>query len=491
MLKTSLLLSRRLASSLKDKYFVPDERKQKLCENFRYMLTYKNLTPIDYIYAASSDVLKYDGQSHLIINDLSVNDTEIILNCKIAEYYMDEYGRCKNIYYDKINLNMPLDKIKCIETTGCKNSGIDIIDTTNNKSHIKLMFDFDYSKRYCYALNINWTRTIKPEKVSPLSDIQAQTDELCMKVVKQNGLELQNVKKQTQEICIEAVRQNTNALQYVDEQFRTPEIDKIIYYSKKNIECVEEQTYESCMYAVKKNGELLRYVSEKFITPELCLEAVKQKGNAIEFVNKKYQTYEMCLIAARTYGFALSYIDTKYQTEELCLAAVKRYSLQLCRVQKQTYEICLAAVSNWFGDQAFCDVEYKYRTPEICMAAIKSANYYNLTNVIRKIPHITHEMWLEIMKVDGCALCHVKNQTPDICMAAVKENGLALKYVKNQTPELCLEAVKQNGDAFGYVKEQTQEIATTAVFRDWNNIGRINPKFKTAELLSYANNYKN
>lgn len=60
-------------------------------------------------------------------------------------------------------------------------------------------------------------------------------------------------------------------------------------------------------------------------------------------------------------------------------------------------------------------------------------------------------------------LKYVKNQTPEICLAAVEQNGLALQYVINQTPEICLEAVKQNFSALQYVRNQTPEICLAAL----------------------------
>ena len=54
---------------------------------------------------------------------------------------------------------------------------------------------------------------------------------------------------------------------------------------------------------------------------------------------------------------------------------------------------------------------------------------------------------LERVKQDGSALQFVKEQTPEICMAAVKKDGWAIAYVKNQTMDICLAAVKQTPDA--------------------------------------------
>ena len=42
----------------------------------------------------------------------------------------------------------------------------------------------------------------------------------------------------------------------------------------------------------------------------------------------------------------------------------------------------------------------------------------------------------------------------------VKKYGIALQYVRNQTPEICLAAVKENGDVLRYVDERCFESDT-------------------------------
>ena len=61
---------------------------------------------------------------------------------------------------------------------------------------------------------------------------------------------------------------------------------------------------------------------------------------------------------------------------------------------------------------------------------------------------------LELVSQDGMELYYIKEQTPEICMAATKDNGLALEFVKEQTPEICMAAVKQNGHALQYVEDK-------------------------------------
>ena len=46
----------------------------------------------------------------------------------------------------------------------------------------------------------------------------------------------------------------------------------------------------------------------------------------------------------------------------------------------------------------------------------------------------------------------MKEQTPEICLAAVQQNGRALMYVKEQTSDICLAAIKQNPEAKVFVR---------------------------------------
>lgn len=57
----------------------------------------------------------------------------------------------------------------------------------------------------------------------------------------------------------------------------------------------------------------------------------------------------------------------------------------------------------------------------------------------------------------------IKDQTPELCMAAVQLNGLALEYVHEQTLELCVEAVKQTKKAFKYTEFQTKQMCWDAL----------------------------
>ena len=155
---------------------------------------------------------------------------------------------------------------------------------------------------YCGIMEYVWNVTIPEDAKIKCNKFVIQNKQciwdnydLCLELIKQNGLNLKYIKEQTNKICLEAVKQNGHALQYV-----------------------KEQTNELCLKAVKQNGYSLKYVKNQ--TDEICLEAVKQNGYALEYV--KDQTNEICLEAVKQNGNVLQYV--KEQTNEICLEAVKQ-----------------------------------------------------------------------------------------------------------------------------------------------------------------------
>lgn len=77
-----------------------------------------------------------------------------------------------------------------------------------------------------------------------------------------------------------------------------------------------------------------------------------------------------------------------------------------------------------------------------------------------KYANYTEKDLLEEVKRDGLLLKHMKNQTPEICLAAVKQNGLALAYVKainrQRTPEIVVAALAQNPAAHVFAQNEPQ-----------------------------------
>ena len=82
----------------------------------------------------------------------------------------------------------------------------------------------------------------------------------------------------------------------------------------------------------------------------------------------------------------------------------------------------------------------------------------SVKNAIAYVKEQTPEICLAAVTVNRCAIRYVKKQTPEICLAAVTRYGCAIEYVKEQTPVICLAAVTSSGGALEYVKDQTPEI---------------------------------
>jgi hypothetical protein len=108
---------------------------------------------------------------------------------------------------------------------------------------------------------------------------------------------------------------------------------------------------------------------------------------------------------------------------------------------------------NWLA------LEYvKDQSPELCMAAVKQDGY-----ALKYVKEQTPELCMAAVKQNGYALQFVKEQTLELCMEAVQEDGSALRFVKEQTPELCMAAVKRSGWVLEFVKDQSPELCMAAV----------------------------
>lgn len=116
--------------------------------------------------------------------------------------------------------------------------------------------------------------------------------------------------------------------------------------------------------------------------------------------------------------------------------------------------------------------QVKEQTPELCMAAVSED--YKALSYVREQSNV---ICLIAVKNDGNALQFVKDQTPQICMEAVKHSGNAIQYVKKQTPELCAEAIKQDPLALKHVKNPSKELCIEAVRSNRNAISFVPESF--------------
>lgn len=128
------------------------------------------------------------------------------------------------------------------------------------------------------------------------------------------------------------------------------------------------------------------------------------------------------------------------------------------------------------------------------------------SNVFKQTPRaeafqkkLEYQYCLDLVQSDGLLLQHLKEQTPELCMAAVRQNGFALQFVENQgktypspfkVDDVCLEAVKQRPEALKFVDEQTSDMCLIAVMQPGRHIPLKYVKEQTDQicLIAVSNN---
>ena len=150
-----------------------------------------------------------------------------------------------------------------------------------------------------------------------------------------------------------------------------------------------------------------------------------------------------------------AYLKSKIENINKCLLC--RSNIVTC-IQHSDYELHSIIIDP-------SKIKYvKEQTPELCLAAVKQE-----AHVLEFIKEQTEKICLIAVKQERLALKHVKEQTEKICLAAVNKNGEALEFVKEQTTKICLVAVNQTGLALLYVKEQTKRYLYCLVIKTLYN----------------------
>lgn len=143
-------------------------------------------------------------------------------------------------------------------------------------------------------------------------DIEFITDELiemCIDAGIENMLPF--IKNQTEEICIKAVRNYP-----------------------RDLLCVQHQTYNICMATAESatydSGYLLGAVINQ--TPDICKKFIEKDPKAIAYM--RVQTPEACKLAVELDSCVLCYI--RNQTEDICLTGISKYQFVIRYARKIT-----------------------------------------------------------------------------------------------------------------------------------------------------------
>lgn len=289
---------------------------------------------------------------------------------------------------------------------------------------------------------------------------------------------------------------NKKKSQEVDwkESCDSDEIMRMVIDNGLNIQFVENQSFDLCRLAIQENIYSYVYIKNHDMRKQLRRVLLSVDGMLLEFIDE--QTEELCIRAVKNNALALQFVKPEFielnvknhypsyaQINKLWQAALIRDVSALQFIPNQTvevYDYLFYALNNdwcnvvdtdnpntriYFKRKYFSDIEIgkllKYvnnQTETICKKFIvispKSLMYIkNQTDFLCDLA----------VNIDGLTLEYVKNKTPKLCEDAVKRNPLALQYVDNQTDQMCEKAVEQNPLAFQYVKNKTDKLSEIAV----------------------------
>jgi hypothetical protein len=194
----------------------------------------------------------------------------------------------------------------------------------------------------------------------------------------------------------------------------------------------------------EKRAEHIKNNGEAFMTEEEELSRIKDEYDALSFLTfhsdlfpnipQEFMTRKVCLKAIEKYGGNCGYVPESVQSEGFFLDAVK---------------------TNQNG-RALNYVPEKYRTFEVCAASVQKHG-----STLEYVPDALQERLAKIaIEQSGLNLRYVKEQTPELCLAAVKDAPYAFIFVKeeNYTPEVCIEAVRHDGTLLRYIKPEMAAI---------------------------------
>ena len=311
-------------------------------------------------------------------------------------------------------------------------------------------------------------------RVHILSNLENQTEKICLEAVKYYGLSLKHVKDQTHAICMTAVNNIGQAIAFVENQTEDICIAAVnncgfaIRFIKQ-----ENLTENIMINAVKQNGFAIMYIHN--YTHEICYAAVNQNGLALEHVPEEMLNEDMYLDAVRQNGMALEFIESDNQNEDICNEALKNnidaikfvkksidYDLSLQAIRKDVMNLQYIPhphvdiiIEAFNKDHNVIKYIKKYdQTEEMCLKAIQ--HDIDLIQYVHfKIPN---DLAIKAVTKNGIYLNNIINQTDEIVKIALENTIRAFKYVKNYTPDMCLDIVKKDGLQLEHIKKRVIEI---------------------------------
>ncbi len=158
------------------------------------------------------------------------------------------------------------------------------------------------------------------------------TSDICMEVIKYNGMEVRYVPFNCRNnvIMLLAVTQNGMALQYIHRY---------------------HQTKDMCIQAVTQNGMALQYCINKFKNPEVYNIAIQQNSMAIQYINTPDDN--MKIMAVKSNGLSIKHIE--YPDYTIMFEAITQNPLAIKYIKNPNESLCKLVLSKNPATIAYID----------------------------------------------------------------------------------------------------------------------------------------
>lgn len=337
-----------------------------------------------------------------------------------------------------------------------------------------------------------------------LSQVQNQTETICLTAVHIDGRMLQYVNNQTEVICIAAVSNNTECLQWVQEE--TPTIAlAAVSLNWESLALVRNQTKQICLAAISQNANALRYVRDQ--SEDLCLAAIAkdyrairhvreasefitqfavlQNGAAIDLLSNK--TTHLCQLAMTTSGYGLKYFDKP--TRDQCLLAVKLRPSAIHDVPDDIIDPIITNLAIQGDASLVIDLAIR-NNPNVIISdaeladAILSNPEAVLGRALRRGYHINVNVLVDVVKRNWQIIQFIHAPVYSVVSAAINQDPDAILHIDQEllSEDLLIKAVLR-GAPLSYIDDQTTRLCFLVSLQDNDRLEEIRDD-RTRELIS-------
>jgi len=353
------------------------------------------------------------------------------------------------------------------------------------------------------------------EPAIDLRDVERQTEDICLKAVMRDGLQIQYVHRQTRKLCRAAIRQNPEADNYIRDsnmvwlddllgnacsgmgEFASVLGDYVFYSISKNTkkvpvmlkvkgkQCSPSQYYSLCQEALEDTFCNIRHVNPALLSAgqyrELCMAAIKEMPDVMVFINeadidadlyfqiclqmlgsvvelkrafKKIQSSR--LSTDQYYRLTQTFLEASQHTAPRSIETIDAKKL----TGKQYFDICkkvLEKIPHDFENMQ-SGLLTRSQYTELAFSVVKK-NHANIDKVDRN--RLAKKDWLELCKIavakKGSFLYYLdipSGKDFNVLLEIAGKNGGGLKYAASQNFSHCFAVVKKDGNELEYVRPE-------------------------------------